>query len=168
MPRDLPEPDDEATYPLLTNQPGVVAVDVVRRIRTAAVLFCCALALATVAGAYAATTIAAGASEDRVAALRDETRRIADDLRSDMNRRTAERRSNEALAGAILEQNRRTLCSLMRDLRDRGFANAEIDRLYPVYHCGTAKDPVVEPGWVPPPAWPALPPGPVPSSSTGN
>ncbi len=161
MPPDSPHDcDDEPSYPLMTNKPGVVAVDPVRRIRTAAMLFCLALAAATVAGAYIATGLAASASEDRVAALRDETRAIADGLLRDMDRRTAERRGNEAEAGATLEQNRRTLCSLMRDLRQRGFSNPEIERLYPVYSCGTAKDPIVEPGWTPPPGWPALPPGP--------
>ena len=165
-PSDHAEQPDEPAYPIMTNQPGVLAVDPVRRVRIAAVLFCLALAAATIVGAYVATTIANSASERRVEALRDETRAIAERLLRDMDRRTADRKANEAQAGAILEQNRRTLCSLMRDLRERGASNAEIDRLYPAYHCGTAKDPIVEPGWRPPAGWPALPPGPWPATSS--
>jgi hypothetical protein len=158
--------DEPESYPLMTNRPGVVAVDPVRRIRSAAVLFCLALGLATVAGAYVATTIAGNASEARTKQLRDETKQVAADLLANMDRRTAERRANESQAGAILEQNRRTLCALMRDLRERDVSTGEVDQLYVAYHCGTAKEPVVQPGWTPPPGWPALPPGPLPRPSS--
>lgn len=164
-PQEADDTEDEPSYPILTNRPGVVAVDPVHRVRVAAVLFCLALFVSTIAGAWIATTTAANESEERVKELRDESKTIADSLRRDMDRRTAERRASEARAGAILEQNRRTLCSLMRDLRDRDQSTAEIEQLYVAYHCGTAKEPIVPPGWVPPPGWPALPPGPWPRLS---
>jgi hypothetical protein len=160
-----PHDDEPESYPLMTNRPGVVAVDPIRRVRSAAVLFCVALGLATVVGAYVATTVAGNASERRAEQLRDETKQVAADLLANMDRRTADRKANELQAGAILEQNRRTLCSLMRELRERDASNAEVDRLYVAYHCGTAKDPLVLPGWTPPPGWPALPPGPWPARS---
>lgn len=169
MPRDQTHPGDQPdehppVYSVLTDKPGVYAVDLVRRVRVVAVLFCATLAAATIAGSYVATTIAGRQSEDRV-------EKTARELLADMDRRTADRKRNEVQATAVLEQNRRTLCSLMRDLRERGQSNTEVDTLYRVYTCGTAKNPVVPPGWTPPPGWPSLPgakPAPEPSTPAPN
>lgn len=123
-----------------------------------------ALALLIVASvaAYGATEVSNHRSEARIAGLLAE-----------LDRRTAERKANEAkntraaaVTYRILEQNRRTHCSEMRAVRQLveqlpevvgSDAIDEINKLYPAYHCGTADEPVVEPGWTPPPGWPPLP-----------
>jgi hypothetical protein len=119
-----------------------------------------ALLIVASSTAFAATEVSNHRSEQRIAVLVVE-----------LNRRYAERKATEARSARateatyrILEQNRRTHCSEMRAMRgiaaDAGAhpkALGEIDKLYAIYHCGTARDPVVEPGWTPPPGWPRLP-----------
>lgn len=141
-------PEGDQQYPLMTNQAGALVVDPVLRVRVGVVLMALAIVLGSGAAAYVSTSLAG-----------ENTDRRAEQLLAELDRRTAERRMNEARAVAILEQNRRTLCSIMRESQHRS-DDLELRQLYVVYHCGTAPDPVVPPGWRPPPGWPALPPGP--------
>jgi hypothetical protein len=132
----------------------------VRRARIIALTIAVMIGAATVVGSYVAVTVA------------------VDKALTEMNRRSAARNAGEAVVRAILEQNRRTHCSEMRALLDLAKqagadtdtpAFQEIDKLYAAYHCGTAREPIVPPGWKPPPGWPELPPGvpPMPSSEPG-
>jgi hypothetical protein len=135
------EVDGERRYAVVTDRP----VEVLNPRGTFLRLnigWAVALLIVAFLAAYGATYVASYQSEKRVATLLAE-----------LDRRTAERKANEKKSARVLEQNRRTLCSIMKDHEK----NDELRKLLVTYHCGTAKDPVVPPGWTPPPGWPALP-----------
>lgn len=139
------------SYPMMTNQPGVEVRDPVRRFRVLAIIWAAAIVLASGAAAHVATT-RSNANTDR----------HVDQVLAEIDKRTKERKRNERVAAAILEQNRRTLCELLAEHRDR----PDIVRLHQVYRCGTAHDPIVPPGWTPPPGWPLLPGAAMPATPT--
>lgn len=151
--------DGTRRYALVTDRP-VEVLDPKRQFLQLNLIWATALLIVAAATAFAATEVSNHRSEQKIAVLLVE-----------LNRRYAERKVNEARSARateatyrILEQNRRTHCSEMRAIRGiaadagtRPETLGEIDKLYAVYHCGTARDPVVEPGWTPPPGWPRLP-----------
>jgi hypothetical protein len=143
-------PNDDPQYPLLTNQPDALVMDPVRRVRIGVLFLAVAIVLGSGVSAYFATATA-GAKTDQ----------HSQDLLNELNRRTAERRANEAVQAAILEQNRRTLCEVIPGVVPTSTVHQEkLVQLKKAYRCGTAKDALVPPGWSPPPGWPPLPPGP--------
>lgn len=155
--------DGGRRYAVVTDRP-VEVINPRKQFLRLNLVWAVALLIVAFVSAYAATEVSNHRSEQRIKTLVVE-----------LDRRTAERRANEArMARAgeatyrILEQNRRTDCSEMRAVRELAAlvdapseklraALGEIDKLYAVYHCGTAREPVVPPGWTPPPGWPLLP-----------
>lgn len=135
--------DGAERYPVMTNRPGVEVHDPIRKIRTLALVWAAALVLACAAAAWTATWAANRSTEEHV-----------DRVLAEMDRRAARRDAERNAALRILEQNRRTLCELLRS-DDSG--RSEIAKLRRAYGCGTADDPIVPPGWTPPPGWPPLP-----------
>lgn len=149
-------PDGARRYAVTSNEP-VEVIDPVRKFRMIAIVCAVVVVIVSAASSYAAVTIANQQSEQRID-------QAAQQVMAVINGRTAERRASEGVVTRILEQNRRTHCSEMRAIREIDEAAGagpevlgEIDKLYAVYHCGTAKDPIVPPGWVPPEGWPPLP-----------
>ncbi len=144
-----PECDDEQ-YPILTNQPDAVVVNPVRRFRAGVILFALAIVAGAGVSAYVSTSVAGEKTDQHV-----------DEVMAELNKRTAERRLNEVRGTAILEQNRRTLCEVLPGVKPTSPVHEhKLEMLVDAYKCGTAKDPIVPPGWQPPPSWPPLPPGP--------
>jgi hypothetical protein len=156
VPENRAEEDDEAQYPTLTDQEShdqddsETADRAAMRFRMAVVLAAVAVVVMSGVSSYASAAVA-GANTDR----------HTDQLLAELDRRTAERRAGDAYAAAILEQNRRTLCEVMPAVEPTDAAHMEkLSRLIVTYRCGTARDPIVPPGWSAPPGWPPLPPGP--------
>lgn len=148
--RDDEAPEAEAHYPLMTNQPGAVLMDPVRRLRAGVLTLLLAIVVVSGTSAYVATLLAGRKTDQHT-----------DELLAELNRRTAERRHNEAVSAAVLEQNRRTLCELLPVAQTGDpVRQQKLRRLVVAYRCGTANDPIVPPGWSPPAGWPPLPPGP--------
>lgn len=141
-------------YPVMTNQPGVEVHNPVHKVRLLAVVWAAALIAACFAAAWSATTVAGHRSEEKIAAANRKAEALVDAQRTEMDRRGKLRDAQAATALRILEQNRRTLCEL---LEDDTSGRPEIGRLRRAYGCGTADDPIVPPGWTPPPDWPPLP-----------
>lgn len=152
-PLSTSEDDGNRRFAVVSNQP-VEVINPRRQFLRLNLVWAAALLIVAFAAAFGATEVSNHRSEQKIATLLVE-----------LNKRTAERRANEArmnrtgqATARVLEQNRRTHCSEMRAVSEAaGGLTGELKELYVVYHCGTAKDPVVPPGWTPPPGWPPLP-----------
>ncbi len=147
-------PPDDPRYPLMTDRPGVEVTDPIRKVRMLALVWAAALLIGCAAAAYVATTIANHRSEEKIAAANRKAEELVNAQRAEMDRRARARDAQAATALRILEQNRRTICEL---LKDDTSGRVEVTDLRRAYACGTARTPIVPLGWTPPPGWPPLP-----------